>query len=125
MSTVLNRFVLAAAGCAALVFTGIAAAQYTGPTGTTASMSVKQILDDPRDDQKVTVRGHLLRQIDDDEYIFSDGTGEIVVEIDDDDFPRGETVDERTVVELFGEVDVDNRRDPEIEVDNVRIISRR
>ncbi|MGB6103246.1 MAG: NirD/YgiW/YdeI family stress tolerance protein [Pusillimonas sp.] len=95
-------------------------AQYTGPSDGTASPTVATILEKPVDDQNVRLQGHLLRKVGHEKYIFSDGTGEIIAEIDDDDFPR-QTIDEKTVVELFGEVDTGLRRPPEIEVDTIRV----
>ncbi|HUG57341.1 MAG TPA: NirD/YgiW/YdeI family stress tolerance protein, partial [Candidimonas sp.] len=55
-------------------------------------------------------------------YIFTDGTGEIVAEIDDKDFPT-QQVNEKTKIEIVGEVDTGLRRPPEIEVDTMRIIN--
>jgi len=95
-------------------------AQYVGPSDAASSPTVASILEKPVDDQNVRLTGHLLRKIGDEKYIFSDGTGEIVVEIDDDDFPP-QSIDAKTQVELVGEVDTGMRRPPEIEVDTVRV----
>ena len=97
-----------------------AQAQYTGPSDRHAA-TVTSILEQPKDDQDVVVQGKLLRKTGDEKYLFSDGTGEIIVEIDDDDMPR-EAVDEKTMVELRGEVDTGRNRPPEIDVDSVRIV---
>ncbi|WGE69654.1 YgiW/YdeI family stress tolerance OB fold protein [Actinobacillus equuli subsp. haemolyticus] len=35
------------------------------------------------DDSRVTLEGKILRQVDNDEYIFADSTGDIKIEIDD------------------------------------------
>ncbi len=75
----------------------------------------------PKDDQDVVLQGRLLRKTGDEKYVFSDGTGEIVVEIDDDDMPR-EPVSETTTIELRGEVDTSRKRPPEIDVDSARIV---
>lgn len=97
-------------------------AQYVGPMGSSQASNVKAILADPKDDQTVTLQGTLVRKTGDEEYIFSDGTGEIMVEIDDDDFPQVR-VDENTRVEIHGEVDTRLRRSPEIEVDAIRVLT--
>ncbi|MGO3743002.1 YgiW/YdeI family stress tolerance OB fold protein [Kerstersia sp.] len=97
-----------------------AVAQYVGP-GVAAAPDVRTILAQPQDDQWVTLKGHLLRKVGKERYVFSDGTGEIQVEIDDKDFPRV-TVDEKTWVEISGEVDTGLTRPPEIEVDAIRIV---
>lgn len=113
------RHLLAAAMIAG-VFALPAHAQYVGPSEAAGTPTVAAILEKPVDDQNVRLTGHLLRKIGDEKYIFSDGTGEIVVEIDDDDFPP-QAIDAKTKVELLGEVDTGMRRPPEIEVDTVRV----
>src|SRR5690606_26900537 len=100
---------------------GIAHAQYVGPNDASMAASVAAVLDKPTDDQQVSLQGHLLRKLGHEKYVFSDGTGEIAVEIDDDDFPR-EPVDEKTRVEIVGEVDTGRNRAPEIEVKSLRIL---
>ncbi|MGE4335771.1 MAG: NirD/YgiW/YdeI family stress tolerance protein [Pigmentiphaga sp.] len=115
--TMLNLILMAGLAGGSLA----AHAQYVGPSEGSQTPSVQSILADPTDDQRVTVQGHLLRKSGHEKYIFSDGTAEIVVEIDDDDFPR-RPVDEKTRVELYGEVDTGLRRPPEIEVDSIRIL---
>lgn len=132
-------------GVALILVTGLAggpaAAQYTGPsqaeqargvqtpqTAGPASSSagvtaVAEILRKPRDDQKVTVRGYLIRHLGGENYLFKDDTGEIVVEIDVDDFPRAQPIDDTVLVELQGEVDAHRRRAPEIDVKRVRIVT--
>lgn len=113
---------LAAALFAAGLFALPVSAQYVGPNGSSQLTKVADILQNPKDDADVTVQGHLLRKVGDEEYVFSDGTGEIIVEIDDDDFPQGQPVDDKTRVELVGEVDTNKRRPPEIDVDRVRVL---
>jgi len=109
-----------------------ASAQYTGPSGDSkggyagpaveaSKLDVASILANPKDDQNVVLQGKLLRKTGKEKYIFSDGTGEIVAEIDDDDFPK-ERIDENTNIEIVGEVDTGRTRPPEIEVDRVRVL---
>ena len=112
---------LSTIGIAASLFTLPVAAQYVGPSSATQQKQVSDILQNPVDDEDVTLQGHLLRKLSDEKYVFSDGTAEIVAEIDDDDFPR-EPIDEKTKVELVGEVDTSRRRPPEIDVDSLRIV---
>lgn len=95
-------------------------AQYSGPSEIGAA-TVADILKNPVDDQDVQIQGHLLRQTSHDKYIFSDGTGEIVAEIKTRHF-GGQAVDEKTRVELIGEVDTSLKRPPEIEVDSLRVL---
>ncbi|MBP5447557.1 MAG: NirD/YgiW/YdeI family stress tolerance protein, partial [Treponema sp.] len=66
---------------------------------------VKQALK-MRDDSIVILRGNIVRRIGDDKYLFRDATGEIVVEIDDEDW-GGVTAGPKDTLELSGEIDRD------------------
>jgi uncharacterized protein (TIGR00156 family) len=120
MSTYLKAGHLAAGILMSIVVTLPAMAQYSGPSEIRRA-TVAEILDNPVDDQDVQLRGRLLRQTSDDEFIFSDGTGEIVVELETKHF-AGQPVDEKTEVELIGEVETKLKRPPEIEVDSIRVV---
>ena len=54
-------------------------------------------------------------------YMFSDGKNEIKVEIDNEDFPTT-PVNEKTRVQIRGEVDREILRNPEIDVKHVLIV---
>lgn len=95
-------------------------AQYSGPSAY-GEKSVAAILKNPVDDQEVQLQGYLLRKTGSDKYIFSDGTGEITAEIKDKRFPS-QPVNEKTKVEIVGEVDTGFSRPPEIEVASLRVI---
>jgi len=97
-----------------------AQAQYTGPSAI-GEGTVAGILAKPVDDQAVQLQGYLLRRTGPEKYVFSDGTGEIVAEIDDKRFPA-RPVDEKTKVEIIGEVDTGLTQPPEIEVDSMRVV---
>lgn len=99
---------------------GFAQAQYKGPDQVTQK-SIEAILKKPVDDQPVVLQGYLLRKVGNEKYIFSDGKSEIRVEIDDKDFPV-ESVDEKTLIEIHGEVEKDFLESPEIDVDRVVIV---
>src|SRR5690606_16587769 len=95
---------------ACLIGSGTALAQYTGPdarkTGPRSTAhTVAEVLGDARDDRPVELTGHLLRQTGDELYLFKDDTGEITVEIDDEDFPANRPVDASVLVKLRGEID--------------------
>lgn len=111
--------------CAMAIFISALAApawaQFTGQGTQVATPTVAEILAKPVDGQMVRVQGHLLRKIKSETYAFSDGTGEIVMEIDDDDFPK-QPVSETTKLEVVGEVDTGLRRPPEIEAESVRVL---
>jgi len=101
--------------------TGKPAAQgYSGPS-TVAVTTVKELLANGRDDQNAILRGRIVSHDGDDHYTFDDGTGQIRVEIDNDDFPAGQKIDDKTQVELRGELDRD-RNNVEFDVDSVRVM---
>ncbi len=120
MPTRLNAGHLLAMAVTAGMFALPAYAQYSGPSAINDG-TVAAILAKPADDHAVQLQGHLLRRTGPDKYIFSDGTAEIVAEIKDKRFPA-QPVNEKTKVEIIGEVDTGLARPPEIEVDSVRVI---
>ena len=73
-----------------------------------------------RDDTHAILRGNIIKQIKHEKYLFRDATGEIVVEIDDDDW-GGVTVGPQDTVELIGEIDKDINK-IEFDVDIVKKI---
>lgn len=81
-----------------------AAAQYTGPSEKVTAATVADVMEKSKDDDKVVLKGMLIRKSSDEHYIFSDGTGEVSVEIDDKIFPKV-PVDDKTTVQISGEVD--------------------
>lgn len=129
------RTLLASAALAGALAAGGAGAQgYTGPSTNQATqqqgysgpssikvISVKELTATGRDDQKAILRGRIVSHDGDDHYTFDDGTGQIRVDIDDDDFPVGVKIDDKTQVELHGELDK-GRRGVEFEVDEIRVM---
>lgn len=119
MKTRLSFAALFSVAAASLAFT--AQAQYAGPSSA-AAVSVEQILQSPIDDQDIKLQGHILRQLSSKSYIFSDGTAEIVAEIKPKRFEGLPEINEKTKVEIMGEVDTSRYRAPEIEVESLRVI---
>ena len=71
-------------------------------------VTVAAILDNPTDEMTVTLQGKILRLGNDErEYIFTDGTGEIVIESQDENlsFPLN------TLVEISGEVNLESEEE--------------
>ncbi len=114
----------------AILSISTASAQYLGPQGEQAVQdggykgpSVSQSLTTVkeastlRDDAYVKMRGKIIKHSHKDKYIFSDGTGNITIEIDKDKW-RGLTVDAEDLVEIVGEVDKD-WNSVEIDVDYI------
>src|SRR3546814_13841263 len=103
---------IVAGGLVAAFFALPVHAKYAVPSGASGAKNVAAILETPVDEQYVKLQGHILKKTGHEKYTFSDGTGEIVAEIDDKDFP-GQAVDEKTKVEIIGEVDTGRNRAPE------------
>lgn len=84
--------------------------------------NVQEVLDHPVDDMKVTLRGQIVERVGDDDYTFSDNTGQIVVDIDDDKLPEGNAITPGTEVEIYGEVEAKMFKTPHIDVKRVKLI---
>ncbi|CAG22869.1 conserved hypothetical protein [Photobacterium profundum SS9] len=91
---------------------------YSGPIDT---VTVAELLDSTSmfTERNAVVEGKLIKQINADTFIFSDGTKEIQVELDDD-IHLPQAIDATTKVRLFGEYEGGNT--PEIEVDRVQVL---
>ncbi|EGQ7759627.1 NirD/YgiW/YdeI family stress tolerance protein [Vibrio vulnificus] len=70
-------------------------------------------------EKDVVVEGTLVRQLNKDTYIFTDGSAEIQVELDDDT-RFTQTINSNTRLRLFGEFEGGNT--PEIEVDSLTLL---
>ena len=68
-----------------LAVSSTASAQYIGPTRI-APTTVNKVLKSPVDDQYVLLSGKITSQVSKDKYTFTDKTGSIVVEIDNEVF---------------------------------------
>lgn len=122
----MKKTVFAAATALALsvgFFSMEASAQYVGVQARQASprTSVADVLKNGFDEQRVTLRGTVIRHIAEDKYIFTDGTGEIRVDIDYEEWPK-EPVNEKTMIEIVGKIDTDWGRPTEIDVKVLRIV---
>ena len=103
---------------------GTLSAQYTGPGSTAQVKTVQEVSDNAlkldRKDTMVKLKGFIIEQLGDDNYMFKDATGKIKVEIDKKRLPAA-TFNENTEMEIIGEVDYDLLEGTEIEVKNVEI----
>jgi uncharacterized protein (TIGR00156 family) len=119
----MNRKVLLLVTLAMLISVLPLYAQFAGPgSPTPVNIDVKSVLANPVDDMWVTIRGHILQKIGRDKYMFSDGTGQIRLDIDDKYFPTGLTITPKTLIQISGEVDVEYYRSPEIDVKNIVVL---
>ncbi len=124
----MSKPVFAALAALLVLPAGVAMAQFTGPSdaqqgGDTKhpAMTVEAIKAGAKDDMKATIEGRIIRKLTDEEYLFADDTGEIRVEIDDEDFPA-QPVSETTRVRLQGEVDTHRVKETDFDVDRMTII---
>jgi len=117
---------VAAAGAHAQGYTGPSTSPsaerkaYSGPS-TVPVKTVKSLTETGHDNEHAILRGRIISHNGGDEYTFEDETGRIRVDIDDKDFPVGVTINEKTQVELRGELDR-NRHDVEFDVDSVTVM---
>ena len=100
----------------AVAFAGVANAQFSGSAAPAAAggfegpgvaqgttNTVKDALE-ASDDTPVTLSGRIVNSLGDEKYTFKDATGEIMVEIDDDEW-HGVKVTPENTIEIYGEVD--------------------
>ena len=76
---------------------------YTGPSAASMTVAEAKKLGD---DTPVVLIGKLEKSLGGEKYLFTDNTGSVTVEIDNDDW-RGLTVNDKDTVEIRGEDDKD------------------
>lgn len=79
------------------------------------SATVAQALKASRDDMPVQLTGKIVSQVDDEEYIFQDATGQIKVEIDRKVW-KGVNVTPNDIITIYGKVDKETFKPNEVEV---------
>ena len=89
--------------------------QYGSPTTVSQAKTM-------RDDSRVILEGTLGNRISKDEFMFSDGTGSIVVDLDDDDDIYRMGLKTGHKVRIYGDVDTHRQRAADIDVERVEII---
>ncbi len=116
----IKRHAVIFSSVSALAIPAAVQAQYVGPSTQKTPLTVAEVLKNPVDDQQVVLRGHLIKKVGNEKYLFSDGTGEIRVEIEAEDFPV-QKIDDKTLIVIRGEVESDFLKSPEIDVDTISI----
>ena len=71
------------------------------------------------DETLVVMQGQIVKALGDEKYMFTDNTGEIIIEIDDDDF-NGVSVTAGEMVEISGEVDKEMMKPAKVEVKSIK-----
>ena len=115
----MKRTILAG-GLSLLFFSNILFAQCFGPSANAVNTTIKK-LNKIKDDQKIILKGHILTKVGHEKYIFTDGTGEIRVEIDNEIFPQV-PITEESKLEIYGEIEKDFLQSPEIDVNYLKVI---
>lgn len=98
-----------------------AQAQYVGPGQTQTYTTVSQILKNPVDDQAFNLKGKITAKLGHERYTFTDKTGSIRAEIDDDRF-MGVQVGPDTPIEVWGKVDTSRTKPVKIDVKRLTVI---
>ena len=115
-----NSTALLLAAALTLTLPTLIAAQ---PTASNDDLTtIAQILDDPEDDRDVRIRGQILEQVSTEKYAFSDETGQIRIEIDEDVRP-GRDIRIGMRVEIRGEIETAFLRQPEIDVEHLVVLT--
>lgn len=113
---------LIALAIAPLFSASVFAAGYTGPSSTQAVSTAAQAME-AKDDTPVVLEGQVVERLKGDTYSFRDASGTIEVEIDDDEWPAGASVDQNVRVRLTGEVDRDLGSDKvDVDVDTLEVL---
>ena len=84
-------------------------------------MAVETVADakDKADDTIVVLQGYIAKSLGGDNYAFTDKTGEIIIEIDDDEFD-GVSVTSGEMIEIMGEIDKDSKKAAKVEVKTMK-----
>lgn len=84
-------------------------------------MAIETVADakDKADDTIVVLQGYIAKSLGGDKYAFTDKTGEIIIEIDDDEFD-GVSVTSGEMIEIMGEVDKDSKKPAKVEVKTIK-----
>ena len=94
-------------------------AKFLGPE-TKNEMNIREIMSSYYDDMKVVVKGYLFKRLSHDKYMFKDGTGEIIVDIDEKYMPD-QDITPKTLIKIYGEIDIKSRYGHKVEIDAHKI----
>ena len=81
--------------------------------------SVKEALE-MKDDAPVVLKGKIEKSLGNEKYQFNDGTGVIIIEIDDDEW-NGITVSPDMLIQISGEIDKGLMSTPEVDVEMIML----
>lgn len=109
---------LTLSSCASAGFNNGKQGGFNGTAGG-KSGTVAQVLKMTQDDAPVQLTGKIVRQIDGDEFIFRDASGEIKIDIDDSAW-QGQDVSPKDTITIFGKLDRESFRANEVDVYRVQ-----
>ena len=124
----MNKLVAVSALALMLGFAGAAEAQYNGAAAPAQQggfegpgLAVSTVAEAAKmsDDQPVVLEGKIKQSLGDEKYLFHDASGEITIEIDDEDW-RGVNVTPEDTIEISGEVDKE-MFDVKVDVNSVKL----
>ena len=92
---------------------------FEGPSINQNSTTVAEALK-LSDEANVTLTGHIVNSLGDEKYTFKDATGEVIIEVDDEDW-HGVKVTPENIVTINGEVDKEKFEPTKIDVDSVSV----
>ena len=98
-----------------------AVADYVGASSFPTLKTVVDVIKNGKDDQLAVLNGYIIKKVGNEKYIFKDSTGEIRIEIDKKRMPT-QSFDEKTKVEITGEVEKEFLHSVEIDVDSIKFI---
>jgi uncharacterized protein (TIGR00156 family) len=98
-----------------------AVADYVGPSTYSVFRSVAEVIKNGKDEDAVLLKGNIVKRIGKEKLVFRDTTGEIHLDVDQEKMPA-QNFDDKTVVEVGGEVEKGMMRSPEIDVKSIRIV---
>lgn len=99
---------------------GYANAGFVGPQIENLNITTVKEISKLFDDTHVILQGKIVNDLGDEKYTFADETGEIIIEIDDEDW-NGLTVTPETTVQIYGEVDKGLFKKTKIDVDSIKV----
>jgi Uncharacterized conserved protein len=76
---------------------------FTGPSREFMQVKVAE-LEDLRDDTRVSLTGNITERVGDDDFIFTDGTGTVVLDVDDEAW-YGLSIGPENTVTVYGKLD--------------------
>ncbi len=92
---------------------------FQGPSAISGPSKVSDVKN-MKDDTQVIMVGKIEKSLGDEKYLFTDASGSITIEIDDDDW-NGLTVTPQNTIEVTGEVDKDMFEPVRVDVERVSI----